>query len=133
MWFPAARSRSSGCGGFPRDLLTRGVADAASRQRIGIGAGNGQQQAAGGLGVKQDGPDFFWNVRLIADQAFGKFTVVLEASGNEAAADADTRPGRAACRNRGCLAQLAHRWQHAGCREHFEEGHRDVEFGCAPD
>lgn len=48
----------------------------------------------GGLGVEQDGPDFFWNVRLIADQAFGKFTVVLEAAGNEAATDAIHGPGK---------------------------------------
>jgi hypothetical protein len=50
------------------------------------------EQATCGLGVEEDGSEFFGNSFFVADYAFGKVAIILQATGDVASADAIQRP-----------------------------------------
>ena len=63
-----------------------------SRSRLGeCSGGDGDQQAAGGLRIKQDCLQLFRNSFFVAHHAFGKIAVVLQSAGDVAGANAIQR------------------------------------------
>src|SRR5271165_6949361 len=89
---PANRDQRFGSGPHFADFYGRnaGIQQRAS-ERAGVFGGNRDEQAAGGLRVEEKRADIGGNRLVVADQAFGKVTIRVEASGNVAGADAIER------------------------------------------